>query len=60
MKFLDNRYVKVFNYKDFDICTLKNASPSEGDSIGYVIDDNRFANKEFNLINDAVDAIDAL
>lgn len=58
MKFLNNRYAKVFSHKGFDICTLKSACPAKGDRLGYVIDDARFAGREFNLLDDAVREID--
>lgn len=57
-KFLNNRYAKVFTYKGFDICTLKSARPAKGDRLGYVVDDKRFANQDFNLLEDAIKAID--
>lgn len=58
MKFLNNRYAKVFGHKGFDICTLKNACPTKGDRLGYVIDDERFADQEFELLDYAIRAID--
>ncbi len=58
MNFLNNRYAKVFSYKGFDICTLKSACPAEGDRLGYVIDDERFAGQDFELLDYAVRAID--
>ena len=60
MKYLDNRYAKVFSYKGFDICTLKSASPVNGDKLGYMVNDVCFINKDFNLIDDAIVAIDRL
>ncbi|MBU9728288.1 hypothetical protein [Diplocloster modestus] len=57
MKFLNDRYAKVFNHKGFDICTLKSACPGQGDMLGYVIDDARFVDQTFDLIDDAVKAI---
>lgn len=60
MKYLNNRYAKVFNHKGFDICTLKNACPVNGDRLGYVVDDMRFTNQDFNLIDEAIAAIDRL
>lgn len=60
MKCLNNRYMKVFGYKGFDICTLKSACPANGDSLGYMVDDECFANQDFNLIDDAIAAIDRL
>lgn len=58
MRFLNNRYAKVFSHKGFDICTLKSACPAKGDRLGYVIDDARFAGRTFNLLDDAVREID--
>ena len=52
--------MKVFGYKGFDICTLKSACPANGDSLGYMVDDECFANQDFNLIDDAIAAIDRL
>lgn len=60
MKCLNNRYAKVFSHKGFDICTLKSACPVNGDRLGYVVDDMRFANQDFNLIDEAIAAIDRL
>lgn len=57
MKFLSNRYAKVFTHKGFDIYTLKSACPAKGDRLGYVIDDERFANQDFNLLSEAIEAI---
>ena len=39
MKYLSNRYAKVTEYKGMDICTLRVATPSDGDELGYRIDD---------------------
>lgn len=58
MKFLSNRYAKVYSYKEFDICTLKSACPAKGDGLGYVIDDERFDGEMFEQIDDAVRIID--
>lgn len=58
MKFLSNRYAKVYSYKGFDICTLKTACPAKGDGLGYVIDDKRFDGEEFERFDDAVRTID--
>ena len=59
MKFLNNRYVKVFSHKGFDICTLKSACPAKGDRLGYVIDADQFDGQDFELIEYAVRAIDS-
>lgn len=58
MKFLNNRYASVYNYKGFDICTLKVASPEEGDELGYRIDSDLFDGRLFDDVADAIDAID--
>lgn len=58
MKVLNNRYAKVFTHKSFDICTLKTACPSNGDRLGYMIDDVQFADKDYDMLEDAVRAID--
>lgn len=58
MKFLNDRYAKVFSHKGFDICTLKSACPAKGDRLGYVIDDVQFESQDFELLDDAVKAID--
>lgn len=58
MRFLNSRYAKVFSYKGFDICTLKCACPANGDRLGYVIDDVRFADQEFDQIDAAAREID--
>jgi hypothetical protein len=60
MKFLSDRYAKVFTHKGFDVCTLKLAVPSDGDHLGYVIDDKSFGCQLFDLAQDAIDAIDAI
>lgn len=58
MKFLSNRYAKVFCHCGINICTLKSACPEKGDRLGYVIDDKHFSGREFELLDDAVNAID--
>lgn len=58
MKILSDRYTKVLSYKDFDICTLKAACPADQDPLGYFIDNQDFFNQEFNLIDDAIQAIE--
>lgn len=60
MKFLNNRYAKVFICRGINICVLKCACPAKGDKLGYVIDDERFAGREFDLLEDAVKAIEDL
>lgn len=58
MRYLDERYAKVLTYDEFDICTLKVAIPSQGDSLGYVVDHEAFGNEVFNHPEDAIKAID--
>ena len=58
MKFLNDRYAKVYSHKGYDICTLKRSCPAKGDGLGYVIDDAHYAGQEFNLVEDAIKAID--
>lgn len=60
MKFLNDRYSSVYNYKGFDICTLKVACPAEGDNLGYVIDSNLFSDRTFSDVESAIVAIDSL
>lgn len=60
MKILDNRYVKVFNYKGLDICTLKSACPTKEEELGYRIDDKQFVGQEFKLVDDAIKAIEQM
>ena len=57
MVFLSNRYAKVYTHKGYDICTLKVANPSNGDSLAYVIDSTDFLGQEFNDVTDAIAAI---
>lgn len=59
MKFINNRYAKVFSHRSFDICALKSACPAKGDKLGYVIDDERFAGQDFDCLDHAVKAIDS-
>lgn len=58
MKILNERYVKVTGYKGFDICTLKEAIPSNGDKLSYVIDHENFNDQEYNHPEEAIRAID--
>lgn len=58
MKFLNERYAKVFSHKDFDICILRNTCPAKGDNFEYVIDAEQFAGRTFELMDDAINAID--
>lgn len=57
MKYLDERYAKVYTQKGIDICSLKSACPAEGDSFGYAIDHSYFKGQEYNHPSDAVKAI---
>ncbi len=57
MIFLSNRYAKVYSHKGYDICTLRVANPSNGDSLAYVIDSIDFIGQEFNDVEDAIAAI---
>lgn len=59
MKFLNDRYSSVYNYKGFDICTLKVASPAQGDTLDFVIDSDLFSEQTFNDVADAIVAIDS-
>nr|WP_303040171.1 hypothetical protein [Enterocloster clostridioformis] len=58
MEFLNDRYAKVYSHKGYDICTLKRSCPAKGDGLGYVIDDAHYTGQEFNLVEDAIKAID--
>lgn len=60
MKFLNNRYASVYNYKGFDICTLKVACPAEGDELGFRIDSALFDGRVFNDVANAINAINAI
>lgn len=61
MKVLDpDRYKIAFKYKNFDICTLKIASPLMGDYMGYIIDDEQFKNHKFDLLDQAIRFIDTI
>lgn len=57
LKFLDDRYVVICEYKGYAICTLKVARPSEHDALGYVIDDARFEGRVFGNPEGAMVAI---
>lgn len=57
-RYLDGRYAEVYRHRGYPICTLKVAVPSEGDSLGYVIDDTKFCGMEFTSIEAAMEAID--
>lgn len=57
MKFLSDRYATVYTHKGYNICTLKVANPSQGDSLAYVIDSVELLGQEYNDITDAIEAI---
>lgn len=52
-----SRYTKVFDHKGVEIYTLKVACLSQGDKLGYVIDNKKFEGKEFVLLSEALEAI---
>jgi hypothetical protein len=58
MKYLSEKYAKVLTHKGFEICVLNEANPSNGDSLGYVINDETFKGEDYNHPEDAVNAID--
>ena len=60
MEFLSDRYVKVYTHKGVDICALKIAIPSEGDELGYRIDNPQLMDKVFDNPDEAIKAIDKL
>lgn len=60
IKFLSNKYAKVYNHNGYDICALKEAVPSEGDELGYRIDDKRFEGNVFSHPDGAIEAINIL
>jgi len=60
MKHLNDRYAKVMEYKGMDICTLRVATPSDGDELGYRIDDILYDGMVFNGIGEAMEAIESL
>lgn len=57
MKYLSEKYARVLTHKGFDICVLKEANPSNGDSLGYVINDETFKGEDYNHPEDAMNAI---
>jgi hypothetical protein len=59
MKHLSNRYEKVTEYKGMDICTLRVATPSDGDELGYRIDDISYDGRVFDDLGEAMKAIDS-
>lgn len=60
MKHLSNRYAKVMEYKGKDICALRIATPSDGDELGYKIDDIAYDGMAFDSLGEAMEAIDFL
>lgn len=58
MRTLSKRYVILLSYKGYNIGTLREANPSEGDNLGYMIDHEAFAGQYFNNPEDAFEAID--
>lgn len=59
MKHLNDRYAKVTEYKGMDICTLRVATPSDGDELGYRIDDISYDGRVFDDLGEAMKAIDS-
>lgn len=60
MKYLNDRYAKIMKYKGMDICVLKKATPSNGDELGYKIDDILYDGMVFDGLGAAMEAIDSL
>lgn len=58
-KIMDARYAEVYRYRGYPICTLKLATPSEGDKLGYVIDDTQFYGVTCRSIGEAIAMIDS-
>jgi hypothetical protein len=58
---INDRYVSVYRHRGIDICTLKEANPTNGDSLGYVIDHNyyKFIDKDYCTVQSAINDIDA-
>lgn len=59
MKHLNDRYAKIMEYKGMDICTLRVATPSDGDELGYRIDDILYDGMVFDSLGEAMKAIDS-
>lgn len=57
---IDDRHISVYRHRGIDICTLKEAYPANGDSLGYVIDHNfyKFKSKNYDTVQCAIDDID--
>jgi hypothetical protein len=58
MKYLSDRYAKVYTHNGIDICTLKSACPEEGDELGYKIDHQYFDGCTYQHVEYAIKAID--
>ena len=54
---MDKRYVVLLVYRGVGICALKEAVPSRGDKLGYIIDHPHFAGQHFGRVQDALDAV---
>jgi len=48
-------FVTVYTHRGIKICTL---SPAKPGYFGYIIDDVRFMGREFDFVQQAIDAID--
>lgn len=57
MQYLSDRYTVVASCNQYNICTLKVASLSDWDEIGYVVDSRVFGGEVFNSIHAAMSAI---
>jgi len=55
-----NQYMSVYKYRGVDICTLKEATPSSGDRLGYVIDHNSFRKRHYDTVQSAIEDIEKL
>lgn len=47
-------------YKGMDICALRVSSPSDGDELGYKIDDIAYDGMVFDSLGEAMGEIDSL
>lgn len=54
MKHLNDRYAKIMEYKGMDICALRVATPSNGDELGYRIDDISYDGMVFDSLGEAM------
>ncbi|WP_312652979.1 hypothetical protein [Aminipila sp.] len=58
--YLDERkYESLLIYKGFEICALKVACPTDGEAMGYVIDDEFFSGCNYSHPEEAMKAITA-